>query len=168
MRKQNILAAAVGALVLGIAGLASAADVSDTMQLTVSLESECMIHAPDANFTIGGSTSAYTSGLAVNVLCNMGTPYTVSVDRGLNDGANANEPTQRALLATDASGNTIPYELFQDLGMTQAWGDVSESLAYAAVADGQWQEVPAVVKFNRVNEAPTGTYSDTLSFTASY
>lgn len=168
MRKQTILAAAVGALVLGAAGLASAGDVTDSMQLTVNLESQCIIDAPDAAFNIAGATISSTSGLSVNVQCNMGTPYTVSVDRGLNDGANASEPTQRALLATDSSGNTIPYELFKDLGMSQQWGDVAGSLAYSAVADGQWQQVPAMVRFNRVNEAPSGAYADTLSFTASY
>lgn len=168
MRKQTILAAAVGALVLGVAGLASAGDATDSMQLTVNIESECIIAAQDFSFTGGGSNDSVGSGLSVNVLCNQGTPYTVGVDRGLNDGAYGGEPGMRALIATDASGKSIPYEVYQDLGATQLWGDIDSGLGYTAVGNGDWQLMPAQIRLNHVSMAPTGSYTDTLGTTVRF
>ncbi|MGN6111735.1 MAG: Csu type fimbrial protein [Luteimonas sp.] len=168
MRKQTILAAAVGALALGVAGFAFAGDATDSMQLTVNIESECIIDASDFSFAGGGASDTVGTNLSVNVLCNQGTPYTVGVDRGLNDGAYGDEPGMRALIATDGSGNSIPYELYQDVGATQLWGDIDSGLGYAAVGNGDWQLMPAQIRIHHVSMAPTGSYDDTVSATARF
>lgn len=168
LNRKTTLAAFAGALVLGVAGLASAADVSDSMQLQITIDPECMIDAQDTSFNATGITLTSGGGLGVNAFCNMDTAYTVGVDRGLNDGANADEPTQRAALATDASGRTIPYQLFQDITQSQVLDGIDTPDFYTGVGDGTWQLLPFNVRFNRVNYTANGTYADTLNFTLRY
>jgi spore coat protein U-like protein len=168
MLNKNHFAATAGAFVLAVAGMASAGEASAPMEIAVGLESECVIDAQDVHASITGATTNQSIGMSVSVQCNAGTPYTVGIDRGLNDGFNPEAPDQRALVAIDESGSSIPYEVFQDESETRLWGDLDSGDAYSAVADGEWQQVPARIRFDRINFATSGAYSDQVNSTVRF
>lgn len=163
MRNKTFFAALVGALVLGVAGMASAGQVSKPQQLNMTIEGSCLVDSYDAYFTATGVNATEENPIGVNVMCNTGTTYTVSPDNGVNYGINPDAVDQRAVV--DGSGNSIPYQLFQGLDMLP-WGVGPE--AYSGVGNGDWQPLEFSVRFNRVNYAPSGTYNDTLTSTVDF
>lgn len=163
MLNKKYFAAAVGALVLAVAGMASAGQVSKPQQVNMTIEGSCLVDSYDAYFTATGVNPTEENPFGVNVLCNAGTSYTVSPDQGLNFGVNTVMTDQRAVV--DGSGNSIPYQLMQGFDY-QTWGAGPE--AYSGVGNGEWQPLDFSIRFNRVNYAPSGSYNDTLTSTIEF
>lgn len=166
--RKTLIASLLAVLTLGAAGTASAVDEQASFSINLDVQSECLISAQDFNSAVGGTRISSEENLTVSVLCNAGTPYSVGIDRGLNDGADPIESDKRALLAVDGSGSSIPYELYRDIGMTLAWGDLDSPDAHTAVGNGLWQNLPARIRLNRLNMATSGAYTDQLVTTVRF
>lgn len=152
------------------AGAATAATTS-TFNVTATVLKNCLVSS--ANLAFGNytpNTGALTGSSNITVRCTKTTPYTVSLNVGTTTGGTY---AQRLL----ANGtNTLQYNLYTTAALTTIWGDgtggtgtiagtgngVSASSAITHTVHGQLPD-------NAANQdAPPGSYSDTITVTVTY
>jgi len=168
MRKVLIATLTSGVV---FAGAATAATTTSTFNVTATVLKNCLVSS--ANLAFGNytpNTGALTGSSNVTVRCTKTTPYTVS----LNAGTTAGGTLAQRLLANGA--DTLQYNLFTTAALTTIWGDgtggtgtiagtgngVSAGSAITHTVHGQLPD-------NATNQdAPPGSYSDTITVTVTY
>lgn len=160
--RKSLIAGLAGALALAMAGVASAGSTSENMNLTLTVTPECLLSVSDTLAEAAGVASETQLDSSYMVMCNQGTAYNVEVDQGQHFGAATDYATSAAL--TDGT-NFVAYNLFQDSGLTTAWGTGAN--AVTGVGNGDWQVIPFSWQI-LVNGAPNGTYTDTVAITVSW
>lgn len=162
------LAPAVAGVLMVAAGTASAATKSTTMSVSATVAANCNISAENLAFGDYDATASLTSEADITVRCSNGTPYTVKLSAG-EGGSFA----QRLL---SSGSNTLQYNLYTEANLQNIWGDgvgntgtkggsglgLSSNKAITHVVYGQ---LPNSV-FNQ--DAPTGSYTDTVTVTVEY
>jgi spore coat protein U-like protein len=151
------------ACLLGMAGMAQAADVTDQFQVTVIVGASCELQpVQDIIMTVPSGSQVATRNAMFNVSCSDQLPYTLEL----------NTQAGGALDVTDSNTNRT-YQVKFKQSMTNApWGSVANGEAYSGVGAGLWQNIPYRVTFNQdmaygmpqvgVYENPA--YTATLSF----
>ncbi len=110
---------------------------------------------------IDGRSFGSAGGSSFGLQCSDGTDYSIA----LSSGQNATGSQRRMVNA----GSFVSYNLYQDAGRTQLWGDGGATgTALSGTGNGSDQEV---IVFGRVPPQPTpapGTYSDTVQVTITW
>jgi len=165
---------------LSVAGLfttAAHAQSTDTdsfvvkLTITESCAFSTSTDATDVDFgTVPRSTdpSDATGNLVVD--CTPGTPYTISLNNGLNPSSGAGAPaTANNRRMSDGAGNYVPYGLWSDASRVNLWGTVDNSQGYAGTGTGDGQNIPV---YGRVpagaTNVPGATYTDTVTATLTF
>lgn len=158
MRKNPLrLLAAACALIL--AGTASAADITDSINLTVQVDPACRIfQAPGDVSMIHDSTGGNTAGdgnTVMSVICNNNLPFNLEVDT--NMGAEVvltDANTGKSVIATlkiDESGN----------GYNPAfWGSTANNMQFNGSGTGAYQVFSIDVNYGNGRMPAVGTYTN--------
>ena len=118
MLKQTI-GTVTAAVLLAVAGTASAATKTDNMQVSATVSKNCVIAASPLNLGTFDGTNNLAASADVNVRCTTGTTFTVTLSTG-SSGSYAN----RTLVnGTD----TLSYNLYTTNAYTTVFGDASAS-----------------------------------------
>lgn len=99
----------------------------------------------------------------ISAICTVGTPYTIGLDAGTGTGATV------ASRRMTSGGNTLEYALYQDAARTTPWGDGTVGTSTRSSSGTGLQQ--AFTVYGRVPSsaaATVGTYSDTITVTATY
>jgi spore coat protein U-like protein len=101
--------------------------------------------------------------VTVTALCTVGTPYTLALDAGT--GAGATTASRRM----SSGGATLDYTLYQDVTRTTLWGDgTSGTSTRNSTGTGLVQSFTVYGRIPASALATVGSYSDTITVTATY
>lgn len=101
--------------------------------------------------------------VTVSATCTLGTPYTLALDAGTGSGA-----TVASRLMTSGS-DTLQYTLYQDAGRTTLWGDGTGGTSVrSSTGTGLTQSFTVYGRVPSNATAPVGSYTDTITVTATY
>ena len=165
-----VRSAVLPVVALGAALGAHAATDTTTFLVQIVITESCDIHttaATDVDF----GTHARSAGVwdaAGNLVVNFSkdTPYTISLNEGLNSTSVTASATNRQM---KLGANVVPYGLYRDTGRTLFWGNVVGTNTLAGVGTAANVNVPV---FGRVplasTNVPAGTYVDTVTATITY
>lgn len=149
------------------ASSASAATSTTSLSISANVAANCTISQGNG-LSFGDYTGSQlqTTG-SLSVTCTSGTTYTI----GLSQGSGPSTSNRKLRQNVSQSPSFLEYALYYDSGMTQNWGDVTDSSPnlYSGTGNGQAQSVTAygVVAAGQ-SGLGTGSYSDTLTATITY
>jgi len=162
---KKIFCSLVG-VVLMLPNLATfyAAESAGTLSVGASIVDSCSISAASLAFGVidplGNAGNHVDATAAVLVSCANGTAYHIALDGG---GATT---TTRSM---NGENGTLNYALYSDANRTANWGN---NVGIDTVADTGTGEEQALTVYGRVpsgqQNAPAGTYSDTITVTVTY
>lgn len=163
--------AVAAALVFTVVPSAFAAQqtTNTVLTLTAQVENQCQVVATQSAMINLGVTPEYDvgQGIQFSYICNPGTQLSVEADGGLNTGADARYPTERAMV--DGQGHALAYSVFQDQNWTTPLTTGSGALSLTAVnANGVGDLAYFGLKVFDADRNPQGTYTDTLTFNVTY
>lgn len=99
----------------------------------------------------------------ISAVCTVGTPYTLGLDAGTGAGATV------ASRRMTSGGDTLEYTLFQDAPRTTLWGDGTVGTStHSSTGTGLLQSFTVYGRVPSSAAAAVGTYSDTITVTATY
>lgn len=174
--KKSLLTASILATGLAFSNIAQAVVVaSSTLNVSATVAVDCTVTTTPVNF--GNLTAIQSSTVSgdVSVTCTTGTPYTITLDAGLN----TNGTSVRHMKHSVDGVSLARYVLTSDVGLITPWGDASYASTYPwgnGVADtsngaaqphavyGQAIATSALTGLS----APAGSYSDTVTVTINY
>ena len=167
MRASVLAPVVAGALLITATG-AVAATQTTTFSVSATVAANCLVSADDINFGSYDGTAALAANGAVKVRCSNGTPFTI----GLSTGGGGY--LQRLL--ANGSGQSLQYNLFTAANLGTIWGDGSNStgtVSDVGAGVSATKELSKTVYGQLVNsaanqDAPAGTYSDTITVTVTY
>jgi len=151
----GLLAAATGA---------SAATVTDTFGVTITIQSDCQITATNAlDFgTTGVLTAAVDTTSTLDVVCTPSTAYDIGLSAGGGSGATT---TTRKMTGGAA---TIDYQMFSDTARTTNWGDTVATDTVSSTGTGSTQSFTIYGRVPAQATPATGTYTDTVTVTVTF
>jgi len=169
---RNSISALLVATGLSVSGMAMAVTLPPVSFTVTATVNKICTGASATNLAFGGYTpgaGTVTASSAISVKCTKTTPFTVSLSAGTTTGGTM---TQR--LMTDASSNTLQYNLYTTSGLSTVFGDGTLSSQTqggtgiglgTAVSVGVFGQLPD----NATNQnAAPGSYSDTITATITY
>ena len=150
---------AVTGISLIVPGVAFAATETTTFQVTATVASSCSVSAGALDFGSYDPLAVLDldATSAVNVTCNLLTPYTVELDGGLVAG----DISAREM--DDGDSSQLGYQLYTTTLRTTIWGDGTTGSTIAGVGTGL--SIPHTV-YGRVpngQNVPNGSYADTIT-----
>jgi len=152
---------------LGLPGLALAATTA-VMQVSASIEAGCLIVGGSTQFgtlefgsvpAVASQKISARSTNAVQLQCTPGVALSMTVDGGQH-------PDNGRHLQLEGSSVRVAYELFNDVGLTQALG-VGQRVAVGTVDDGI-AEVPIYGQVRVSGDVPAGRYRDVVQVELSW
>lgn len=170
MRKNVITPIAAGIL-LAAAGTASAATRTTTFGVSANVAANCLVSASPMSFGDYDGTAPRPGSSDISVRCSNGAPYTLALNVGTTTGASF---AQR-LLAFGT--NTLEYNLYTSSAYTSIWGDGVGGSTATVTGTGTGMSNASIqtrtVYGELVNsvanqDAPVGSYSDTITVTIEY
>lgn len=145
---------------------------SSTLASSVTLAGDCKIQAaPMAFGTVSGIASSAVAQSSVGVTCTPGTPYTISMNGGISQGAPTNNIAWRYMLSTtviNGSNWAMPYQLYQDSANSLAWGNTVGTNTVAGTGTGATQNFPVYGKLPGIAGLPVASYADTITVSVAY
>lgn len=146
------------ALVTGTGISAQAAGTqSATMSLSTEVVANCTISAD--TLTVSGydpivahKTAHFDQRSNVNVTCTNGSPVTITLNDGQNDGRQLKFETDKYL----------DYELYSNDTHTTVWGN-TDSTDVATTGTGLAQALPVYMRVTAGQNVPAGTYTDVVT-----
>jgi len=154
--------AAASVLALGVVNAQAATDTS-TIAVTATVVENCMITTNTDlafgayDFLGANATADATTTGQVEIICNNGSQGVLSLDSGLN----AVAAGQQAMESTTLPGTYLTYTVSDTLGGT-SWIDV------AVTGDGTAQTFDVYGTIPAAQNAPVGSYADTVTATITY
>jgi spore coat protein U-like protein len=118
--KKLIIALFVMVLGIGLLGMAYAATVNMTMDVTANSVASCTATVAPLNFGDYVGNTTFANG-DVTVNCTSGVNYIISLDAGSNYDIWA---TYRSVCGASTPADCTPYTLYQDAPYGIAWGDL--------------------------------------------
>ncbi|TAL89144.1 MAG: hypothetical protein EPN69_14890 [Rhodanobacter sp.] len=188
MKSKLIPSLLAGALLIGLAGTATAGTTSTTFNAGVTINQACEVAgtpvdfgsigilADAANGVPGADNLQVTSTLSLN--CTDTVPITVSVAgvSHYNVGFTAGTNGIYGMVNSTDSTSLLKYRVTQDSAGTIPWGDVTDNAALAMTATVGTSTVPmyfsilgsdnSSAPFN--NPVKVGSYSDTATVTVAW
>lgn len=151
----------LGAGLVAVAGLASAADETTTFTVSATVAESCTVSAANLSFGTYDRTLGNTATAIITANCTLGTTYSLALDFGGAVDANSR-------VMDDGGGSELSYQLYQNALRTTVWGtggdaktgltgtglDDVTNIVYGSVPSGQ-------------NKA-AGSYTDTVTVTLTY
>lgn len=145
------------ALVTGTGISAQAAGTqSATMSLSTEVVANCTISAD--TLTVSGydpivahKTAHFDQKSNVNVTCTNGSPVTITLNNGQNDGRQLKFGTDKYL----------DYELYSNDTRTAVWGNTDTGVE--TTGTGLAQEFPVYMRVTAGQNVPAGTYTDVVT-----
>lgn len=142
-----------------------AATATDTMAVSATVQSACIVAASALSFgsynpTAGTNADATTT---LSVTCTSGTSYTVGLSAGNGSGATV---SSRKLTN---GGNTLNYALYQDSARTTNWGNTPGTDTPASAVAGS--SATTLTVYGRIasgQNVPAGSYTDSVTVTVNY
>lgn len=124
----------------------------------------CLINATNVAFPATGVlTSAQTATGSISAQCTNGDAFQIA----LNGGSSSNVAART--MQRSGGGGTVGYQLYQDAGYTQPWGDGTSGTSMATGTGSGLAQ--AITVYGRVPAQATpapGDYSDTITATISF
>ncbi|ALV08643.1 spore coat protein U-like protein [Roseateles depolymerans] len=160
-----LTAVALGATVM--AHEANAGTVNSSLGSSVLVTSACTVSGSTLNF--GNALNPVNAGAVdatstLTVQCTATTPYTLS----LNAGVNAGSATNFAGRLLKSGSYTLPYQLYVDSGRSSVWGNGTASATYSGLGTGNTQSVTIYGRLPSLTGMAPGVYTDTVTVTISY
>lgn len=167
MRMKFHAPVAAGVL-LALAGTVQADTKTNTFDVTATVAGNCLISATDLNLgTFDGTNDLNTATSTVSVRCTAGTSFAVGLSTGLHSTDFAARKLKRSL-----SAHTLNYNLYTDADRTTVWNETTQRVDGVGLGMSSTNAVPLTVYGKLVaagNEnAPPGSYSDTITATVTY
>jgi len=138
---------------------AAAETKTSSFQVGMNVSASCSLSASNLSFNTmpTGTTAGSDAQAEVYVTCSASTPYTLSLDNGLNYSGG------RRL---SSSGSFVNYELYKDSSRTAAWSSAS---GINGTGNGSSQSHTIFGRIPGGQSVPTtGSYADTIVATISY
>ena len=166
VRSLSAAAAAV-ALLQGVLPTARAATATANLTVTATVTNNCTISTTPVAFgsydpVVANASTDLDSTGTVTVTCTKGAAATVGLDLGSNAAGSTRQ-------LKDGCTNVLAYELFQDAGRSQVWGDAGTDLLSAGAAPSKAPRSFTV--YGRVTagqDVPAGNYTDTVVATVNF
>jgi spore coat protein U-like protein len=165
MRLQRILSAGLVLAAIALPAGAWAAQTTTTFPVNATVLKACVVTANPLNFGSYDPTAATNldGSTTLNVLCTVGTAYTVGLNAGTGSGSTV---TTRKMTN---GANALNYALYQETGRTNNWGNTAGTDTPAATTAPIVPTVHTV--YGRVTpgqNVPAGAYTDTITVTVNY
>ncbi|MDD3450099.1 MAG: spore coat U domain-containing protein [Gammaproteobacteria bacterium] len=164
MHRRTLLAAALIAGTLPLP--ATAATVTDTFDVTITIQDACEITTPATDMafgTAGPLTSVVTATSSIYVTCTESLAYNIGLDAGANPGTGGDTTTRQMV----NGANNVSYDLLQSAGGAH-WGDTIGTDTQAGTGTGA-EETYTVYGTVPIQATPPAlTYSDTVTVTVTY
>jgi spore coat protein U-like protein len=165
--RANVLAPVVAGALLMATASAGAATSTALFNVSATVAANCLVTADDIDFGSYDGTTAMTANGAVRVLCSNGLPFTISLSPG--GGSYAQRLLTNGL-------NTLEYNLYTSADFATVWGDgTGSTVTVGDVGEGMsaTKEISHTVYGELANsaanqDAPAGSYSDTITVTVTY
>lgn len=163
---RTVLATALFATGLGLAANAQAATDSANFQVTATVVTTCRIEAGNT-LAFGNydptTTAAATGSTTIRVRCTNGTTAPIALDAGQNGGGG--DCTTRAMAA---GTERLAYGLYRSAGIDSPWGcAAANSYSYTAT-NAAWSTLTVHGVIPAEQNAPVGSYSDTVIATVTF
>jgi spore coat protein U-like protein len=163
-------AGAIALAAFGMAGLAHAATVTNTMPVKITIQNACNVSttAPTTlDFGTQGPLTANIDNTAtITVTCTNLAPYSVGLDAGLNGGTNINARKMNNGAAT------VSYQLYSDNSRTLVWGNstppAGSGTAVAGIGNGTAQPLTVYGRVPAQTTPAAGVYNDTVTVSVNY
>ncbi|NOU00905.1 MAG: spore coat protein U domain-containing protein [Gallionella sp.] len=174
--KKSLLTASILAAGLAFSGASQAVVVaSSTLNVSATVAVDCAVTTTAVNFGSLTATQYSTASGNVSVTCTTGTPYTITLDGGLNS---PNTGTRSMKHSVDGVSLAV-YALTSDIGLITPWGDSGFASTYpwgggvADTSNGAAQPHPVYGQASATSPltnlpSPAGVYSDTVNVTVNY
>jgi spore coat protein U-like protein len=167
MRKNTLQLAIAGTLLMatGLAG-AAPSPATTTLNVSATVASNCLVTAAPLAFTDYDASAPVNGSANLSVRCSNGTPYTIKLGGGTNGTV-----AQRLL---KSGGNQLEYNLFTSSVRDTIWGEASGSTVGGTGAGMSINSAKTHTVFGTIansvanQDAPTGTYTDTVAVTVEY
>ncbi|RCX31310.1 Csu type fimbrial protein [Thioalbus denitrificans] len=165
MHRRTLLAAALIAGTLPLT--ATAATVTDTFDVTITIQNACEITTAPTDMAFGAAgplTSVVTATSSIYVTCTENLAYDIGLDAGANPGTGGDTTTRQMV----NGANNVSYDLFQDASYTTHWGTLADTESQAGTGTGA-EETYTVYGTVPIQDTPPAlTYSDTVTVTVTY
>ena len=158
------LGAAAATAALGTA--ADAATATATMSVTLTIAATCtVVSASTLAFPTSGLLTANVDATStITVLCTNTTPYTISLDKGVN----GTSVTARQMKGAAASPDSVNYSLYRDASRTQNWGQTIGTDTVAGTGTGSNVGTTVYGRVPAQTSAKPDSYTDTITVTVTY
>lgn len=165
---MNKLVSVVAGVLAAAAIPAMAATKTQSITVTATVAGNCVIGAQSLSFGSYDGSAALTSSGDVSVRCSNGTPYTVLLSAG------SGTFTQRLL--GNGGGKSLQYNLYTSSTYGTVWGDGSASTGTLggtgsgmSASQVKTHTIYGQLPNSAANQdAPAGSYSDSIVVTVSY
>jgi spore coat protein U-like protein len=160
------IAPIAAASLLAIAGSAQAATKTASFTVSASVAANCFVSAANMNFGAYSGVAALTAASDVTVRCTNGWNYALELSTGSGNYA------ERKLAGTPSG--TLGYNLYSDAARTTVWGNGTASTSTVTgtgrgLSKDNKHTVYGLLPDSAANQdAPAGTYSDTIVVTVVY
>ncbi len=145
-------------------GNAFSASNAQSFNVSVSVEGTCSIATRDMNYpnySVSGSQAVKGEG-TLQVNCNSGMDYSISIDLGLNGSGSERQ------MAAGGAGR-LAYRICQDKTCQTLWGEGGPSgNPYQGSGNGNQQDILVYGEILANQSVPAGNYSDTVTCTVSW
>jgi spore coat protein U-like protein len=150
---------------LCLASPAAAGTVTDTFDVTLTIQAGCEVSAPnDLNFgTVTFLDTALTTSADFSVRCTSGTNGTISLNGGIGSSGSV------ATRTMESGANSINYSLYTSSAYDTIWDDATSGTS--TVPHNGTGSTTTLTIYGRVPSQSTpaaATYSDTITITVSY
>lgn len=166
MRHSQFLTASA-VLLAALSGTAGAATATTSFAVNASVANNCLVSATTLTFAAYDGTAAVDGTSTVSVRCTKNTAYNVKLDDG-----NGNSLAPRKLAQ---GADELEYNLYRDAGRSQVWGETIGTDTVADTGNGMAliSANPHTVYGRVLNsaanqDAPVGSYTDTINVTVEY
>lgn len=165
-RKLKLIPLAGALLAAGLmAAAAQAQSVTDTMDVTITIQDACEISTAPTTLDFGthGVLSANVDSTStISVTCTTDAAYNIGLDGGDSGDINAR------VMGQSSGTNTVGYQLYTESGRATVWGNTVGTDTVASTGTGTEQEFTVYGRVPPQATPPADTYNDTVTVTVSY
>ena len=160
MKFQRLLVASL--LSLPASGFAASSTATATLQVSASVDQACTITAAPLSFGTYDPKATVATDIdgSLKVICTKGTPYTISMNAGMNgiDGV-------RTMTASSGSTSGLTYEIYKDSNRSTVWG--MNTTGQSNTGTGADQSIYLYGRIEKNQWVAAGNYKDTVTVTLS-